>query len=54
MSTPFLPIAKPVMGEEEVEAVRSVLESGFRVMAYPRTMLRRRSGSERPLSRASR
>lgn len=29
MSVPFLAIAKPVMGEEEVAAVRSVLESGW-------------------------
>ena len=26
---PFLPIAKPVLGEEELEAIRSVLESGW-------------------------
>lgn len=29
MSVSFLPIAKPVMGEDEVAAVRSVLESGW-------------------------
>jgi perosamine synthetase len=29
MSAPFLPIAKPVMGEDELAAVRQVLESGW-------------------------
>lgn len=29
MTAPFLPIAKPVMGEDEVAAVRQVLESGW-------------------------
>lgn len=29
MTAPFLPIAKPIMGEEELEAVREVLESGW-------------------------
>ncbi len=29
ISLPFLPIAKPLLGDEEVEAVRSVLESGW-------------------------
>jgi len=29
MSAPFLPIAKPVMGEDEIAAVRQVLESGW-------------------------
>ena len=29
MTAPFLPIAKPVMEEEELEAVREVLESGW-------------------------
>jgi len=29
MSEPFLPIAKPVMGDEELAAVRQVLESGW-------------------------
>jgi perosamine synthetase len=29
MTAPFLPIAKPIMGEEELEAVRDVLESGW-------------------------
>lgn len=29
MTAPFLPIAKPVMGEDELKAVREVLESGW-------------------------